>query len=502
MKQLEEVLRQARELIDKGKALACTDNDEGEILRQALKTAEKGKAPAHDDTGGSRKKTPGKASWKPLPAQPFSLKKGATTSDAGTPCKDVVKIRLLGGRVQLGAEDYLLHEFVRHKSQIGVSIILLKNPLNPSQNEARFLQNLPPEIITEIFLRLPAVSIPISKCVCKRWLHLLEPDDFIESHFARSAPALVVLGDSGGLKVLELEGELDLHLDPLTQYDFPYHPRKIINCVNGFLILRKCGFGVLMESVDWLCVCNPITREVIKLDLPPLMDSQHPSSEEVVAFGFGASKITGRYKAVIIKSNDYDEESDCHVYTLGTGSWRRLEGIPGVYQFGEGAFVNGNLYWKASIRKEATWISCFDVETECFSFFKAPPYDAQGLPFLRGMCISAMSGCLWFCKVASEYGYGNDGGRRELTIWIMKEYGVDESWSEEYVIPIDDGMSFVEPIEVFENGDLSMLVMAYSKSRCLFHYSNKTKTMQRIDCLVLTVSSVGFSLPPLFHSKL
>ncbi|XP_057790739.1 F-box protein CPR1-like [Salvia miltiorrhiza] len=344
-----------------------------------------------------------------------------------------------------------------------------------------FFKNLPPEIITEIFLRLPAVSIPISKCVCKRWLHLLEPDDFIESHFARSAPALVVLGDSGGLKVLELEGELDLHLDPLTQYDFPYHPRKIINCVNGFLILRKCGFGVLMESVDWLCVCNPITREVIKLDLPPLMDSQHPSSEEVVAFGFGASKITGRYKAVIIKSNDYDEESDCHVYTLGTGSWRRLEGIPGVYQFGEGAFVNGNLYWKASIRKEATWISCFDVETECFSFFKAPPYDAQGLPFLRGMCISAMSGCLWFCKVASEYGYGNDGGRRELTIWIMKEYGVDESWSEEYVIPIDDGMSFVEPIEVFENGDLSMLVMAYSKSRCLFHYSNKTKTMQRID---------------------
>ncbi|XP_057787225.1 F-box protein CPR1-like isoform X2 [Salvia miltiorrhiza] len=286
--------------------------------------------------------------------------------------------------------------------------------------EPDFFKNLPPEIITEIFLRLPVVSIPICKCVCKRWLHLLEPDDFIESHFARSAPALVVLGDSGGLKVLELEGELDLHLDPLTHYDFPYHPRKIINCVNGFLILRKCGFGVLMESVDWLCVCNPITREVIKLDLPPLMDSQYPSLEEVSAFGFGASKITGRYKAVCFKCNDYDDKFDCHVYTLGTGSWRLLE----------------------------------------------------------GMRISAMSGCLWFCKVASEY--ENNGGRCELTIWIMKEYGVDESWSMEYVIPLDDDMSFVDPIEVCENGDLLMLVTVYFSER-LFYYSSKNKTIQMID---------------------
>ncbi|XP_057787223.1 F-box protein CPR1-like isoform X1 [Salvia miltiorrhiza] len=345
--------------------------------------------------------------------------------------------------------------------------------------EPDFFKNLPPEIITEIFLRLPVVSIPICKCVCKRWLHLLEPDDFIESHFARSAPALVVLGDSGGLKVLELEGELDLHLDPLTHYDFPYHPRKIINCVNGFLILRKCGFGVLMESVDWLCVCNPITREVIKLDLPPLMDSQYPSLEEVSAFGFGASKITGRYKAVCFKCNDYDDKFDCHVYTLGTGSWRLLEGInPYVYQYDKGAFVNGNLHWTASIGREASWISCFDLETECFSLFKAPPYHAQGLPFLRGMRISAMSGCLWFCKVASEY--ENNGGRCELTIWIMKEYGVDESWSMEYVIPLDDDMSFVDPIEVCENGDLLMLVTVYFSER-LFYYSSKNKTIQMID---------------------
>ncbi|XP_057786540.1 F-box/kelch-repeat protein At3g23880-like [Salvia miltiorrhiza] len=335
-----------------------------------------------------------------------------------------------------------------------------------------FFKNLPPEIITEIFLRLPVVSIPISKCVCKRWLHLLESDAFVKSHFARSAPALVVLGDSGQLKVLELEGELDLHLhlDPLTHYDFPYHRGNIVSCVNGFPILRNCGDDALMEN-DWLSVCNPITREVIKLDLLDL------SSEVASAYGFGASKITGRYKAVCIYFESYDDKLDCHVYTLGTGSWRRLEGIPYVHHFGPGAFVNGNLHWIATIGGEASWISCFDVETECFSFFKAPPYHAQGLPFIRGRSISALSGCLWFCKVASEH--VNDGGC-ELTIWIMKEYGVDESWSLEYVIPhdLDDGLRYVVPIKVFENGDLLMLVTVRF-SRRIFYYSNKNKTMQR-----------------------
>ncbi|XP_057784851.1 F-box protein CPR1-like isoform X1 [Salvia miltiorrhiza] len=223
-----------------------------------------------------------------------------------------------------------------------------------------------------------------------------------------------------------------------------------------------------------LCVCNPITREVIKLDLRDL------SSEEVSAYGFGTSKISGRYKAVSIRSKPYDDDKlDCHVYTLGTGSWRRLEGIPYVHLYGEGAFVNGNLHWTTTIGGEASWISCFDVETECFSFFKAPPYHAHGLPIIRVRSLSAVSGCLWFCKEASEY--EGDTGRCELTIWIMKEYGVDESWSLAYVIPlVDNTMWLVDPIKVSENGDLVMLV-SVCLTRYLFYYSNKNKTMQRID---------------------
>ncbi|XP_057784843.1 putative F-box protein At5g50220 [Salvia miltiorrhiza] len=213
-----------------------------------------------------------------------------------------------------------------------------------------------------------------------------------------------------------------------------------------------------MVVVDWLSVCNPITREVIKLALP---SKPELPSDGVAAVGFGASKITGRYKAVCIKLVPYDHKLDCHVYTLGTGSWRRLE--------------------------------------ECFSFFNAPPYLAQGLPFIKGMSMSALSGCLWFCKVASEY--ENDGGRRELTIWIMKEYGVDESWSKEYVIPLD-GLRSVHPIKVFENGDLLMLVTVRFPKR-LFYYSNKNKTMQRIDLFGAGPDSVecGLFTPTLVSLK-
>ncbi|XP_057784911.1 F-box protein CPR1-like isoform X2 [Salvia miltiorrhiza] len=299
-----------------------------------------------------------------------------------------------------------------------------------------FFKNLPPEIISEILLRLPVVSIPISKCVCKRWLHLLESDDFIKSHFARSAPALVVVGDSGRLKVFELESELELDLeshDPLTKYDFPYHRGKIKSSVNGLLVLMKCVYDGVKVSLNMLYVCNPITREVIKLNVPS--DSQL-STSKVSAFGFGASRITGRYKMVCVKLKPYDDKLDCHVYTLGTGSWRRLEGNPYNYHRGPGAFVNGNLHWIATIGEDSSWISYFDLETECFSFFKAPPYHAQGLPFIRERSVSALSGCLWFSEESTKY--ENDGRQCELVIWIMKEYGVDESWSKEYVIPLDD----------------------------------------------------------------
>ncbi|XP_057784912.1 putative F-box only protein 11 isoform X3 [Salvia miltiorrhiza] len=126
-----------------------------------------------------------------------------------------------------------------------------------------FFKNLPPEIISEILLRLPVVSIPISKCVCKRWLHLLESDDFIKSHFARSAPALVVVGDSGRLKVFELESELELDLeshDPLTKYDFPYHRGKIKSSVNGLLVLMKCVY-------DGVKIRNYLLQKYLLLDL-------------------------------------------------------------------------------------------------------------------------------------------------------------------------------------------------------------------------------------------
>ncbi|XP_057784850.1 F-box/kelch-repeat protein At3g23880-like isoform X3 [Salvia miltiorrhiza] len=255
-------------------------------------------------------------------------------------------------------------------------------------------------------------------------------DAFVKSHFARSAPALVVVGNSNQLKVLELEGELNLHLEsynPLTHYDFPYISifGRIRIFFNGFLVIRVG---------DKLWVCNPITREVIKLDVPSdLPTDPQQSAREVSALGFGASKV------VCIKRRSYHDKLECHVYTLGTGSWRRLEGNPYVYQFGlSGAFVNGNLHWIATIGEDSSWISCFDLETECFSFFKAPPYHARRFPFTKGTSISALSGCLWFCKVASEF--LNSGGRWELTIWIMKEYGVDESWSMEYVIRLHDSM--------------------------------------------------------------
>lgn len=91
-------------------------------------------------------------------------------------------------------------------------------------------------------------------------------------------------------------------------------------------------------------------------------------------------------------------KSECHVYTLGTGSWRSIaSGDPLDYRGNTtGAFVNGNLHWLACDLNGSQWISCFDLETEVFSTFPCPH-----LPGSRGFGghLSVLGDCLCYCEV-------------------------------------------------------------------------------------------------------
>ncbi|XP_057785121.1 F-box/LRR-repeat protein At2g43260-like [Salvia miltiorrhiza] len=268
------------------------------------------------------------------------------------------------------------------------------------QRKQDFLTYLPSQIITSILSSLPIRTIVQYKCVCKQWLHLLETDEFVRSHLAISVPTLAVLTptwkpcpnsiseseygertrslpvilqrDSSLCIVFEFEDDQNLerhdhHFSPLTNFDFP-HSAEIKGSANGLLFLSKPRCEAHSEDHY---VCNPITREYVEVRCPkelvhlfpsqfncPEVELFFPRYPQPATYGFGASKITGQHKVVRIFHGRVTAPGgrrivpifECHVHTLGTGSWRRVESSA-PFQYSTDAtcvFLNGNLHWIVS----------------------------------------------------------------------------------------------------------------------------------------------------------
>ncbi|XP_047961878.1 F-box protein At3g07870-like [Salvia hispanica] len=344
--------------------------------------------------------------------------------------------------------------------------------------EQNIFKNLPSDLTTNILSRLPLRTISISKCVCKPWLNLLQSHDFAKSKL-KTPPALAQLTpltSSTQCTVFQFQDEDEadveshaLRFRPIA--DFEIHlGNKIKRCraqeTNGLLLIHT-------SSVRRVSVSNPITREYINLFIP----AEYVSAAYSLSFGFGVSKISEQYKIVCINA---DNGSDSHcVYTLGTGTWRRVEaGAASGFKFCFHAYIecNGNLHWTLEDSAEILSICAFDLDTECFSIFSAPVIeglteDRHAIDFR----FNVLRGCLCLSYTLDD----------KVVIWMMKEYRVKESWTMVYHIGIDIDCGIddchwklmnVYPIKLFENGD----VLMFLEEKCIIYYSNKTGTLQHV----------------------
>ncbi|KAL1533727.1 F-box protein-like protein [Salvia divinorum] len=339
-----------------------------------------------------------------------------------------------------------------------------------------FFTILPSELTTDILSRLPLRSISIGKCVCKSWLNLLQSDDFVKSKI-KTPSSLVrltqVATNSTQCTTFEFEDEDEadveshaLRFHPITDFEIPLG-NPVSKCeaqpANGLLLIHSS-----MER--HIHVCNPITREYIDLCCPVEFSCY------ALSFGFGASKISGHYKVVCIDSSTYGTDAHC-VYTLGTGTWRRLDPGPAsgcTSIFHTYIVCNDNLHWTVYDSTPIFRICAFDLETECFSIFSPPAVDGRGI----NVNLNVLRDCLCLSYTLED----------KVVIWLMKEYRVEESWTMEYQISIDIDCGFdygrwniiyVYLIKAFENGDVLMSL----QRKCLIYYSNKTRTIRQVGML-------------------
>ncbi|XP_030967227.1 F-box protein CPR1-like [Quercus lobata] len=301
--------------------------------------------------------------------------------------------------------------------------------------EPPILNHLPYDIVLNILTRLPVKSVIRLRCVSKSLYSSITTPYFISTHLNhtknninRDNACVIHLPYSYRPTIPACTVALGRSFDTISEiripFDFP-HPRvQIVGSCNGLLCLADLVYG------NVIYLWNPSVRKFKKLPDPCLGNSKF------VKLGFAYHSENNDYKVVRISSPPSSPQV-VEVYTLSSGSWRRVEtslGANGIYYYFKRSLlptplVSGALHWIAVITEGEEnpiyRILSFDVNCEKFRKLALPHghIDDKNLE----IHLSSFKGKLAF--VTSEQpGF-------VFSIWVMRENGVVDSWTKLFVVP-------------------------------------------------------------------
>ncbi|MED6156935.1 hypothetical protein PIB30_018858 [Stylosanthes scabra] len=229
----------------------------------------------------------------------------------------------------------------------------------------------------------------------------------------------------------------------------------------------SCHGMLLVSTSDWdnlPILWNPTTGKFKTL----------PSLDDLscyVQYGFGYDRFTDTYKVVAVSSSGRhdDPESYAEVHTLGTDSWRYVPDFPNAVPENSGVFVNGTfnwlVAWDVGMGSALNYvIASMDLRTETFQELLPPVGAAGDIVIYRSSFLCVLKGCLCLlCNV-----------RVACDVWVMKEYGNDESWSKLFSVPYcheDDGTdnSSAKYIKALWISDKDDEILLESSSKFVVH---------------------------------
>lgn len=299
------------------------------------------------------------------------------------------------------------------------------------------MADLPPEIMTEILWRFPAKSLVELRFVCRSWFSFISSHPFVRKH--------ATLSTLDGANTPKRKIIMRLHdcIDRLVCYSFqdsyqstsinffreelPDYPLKNLRSEFYFDILGSCDglvcvlVGRTYTSPHSIFLWNPCTRDY-KI-LPDVGESSY-----VWKYGFGYDYKSDDYKVVITLMDYGPDQTRIYksmLYTLRTKSWRRIQDYPhdgNTVDSKSSVFVRGALHWLVKINSTMV-INALDLASETYLQVPKPDYSS----FDNDYRLGTSSGCLFIqlpnCS-ANQY-----------ELWVMKEYGVRESWTKSIIIP-------------------------------------------------------------------
>lgn len=311
---------------------------------------------------------------------------------------------------------------------------------------APLVENLLPEIIFEILSRLPVKSLLRFRCVSKSWRSLISQPEFVKAHLSRASMnpdythhRLLLKCFSRpdyALKSCSLYTVLQEHNDTAVDLDYPL--RASNSC--ALRIYGLCNGLVCIGIERIVFLWNPSTGKSKRL---PIVER----GTRGMSYGFGYEKSTDDYMVVgfFPSAGTGGFNVEVMMYTLKTNSWRSIVDFPPncLPPVWKGICVNGALHWIAS-RESNEIIASVHLAKETFGEVLLP--DCRDVYFES--VLDVVSGCL---------GVVGEKGETFVEVWVMKEYGIRESWTKLVVIPYVThpwNIEYSDPLCILKNGDV------------------------------------------------
>nr|BAQ18965.1 S10-locus linked F-box protein type-14 [Petunia x hybrida] len=327
------------------------------------------------------------------------------------------------------------------------------------------VKKLPKDVVNNITLKLPVKSLLRFKCVSQFWYACIQSWAFIilQRNCASSVNDEIILFKRSfkeehdhfkSIMSFLSSGHDDSddfhHVSPdlevpyLTNTTCTFH--RFIGPCHGLIVLTDKVTTVLF---------NPATRNS-RLLKPSPFGSPLGFHRSINGIAFGFDSIANEYKIVRLAEIRGEPPFYCYtvrewrveVYELSIDSWREVENVdqqlPYVHWYPcAELFYKGTSHWFGNTNTVV--ILGFDMSTETFRNIKMP----NTCHFKDRKCYGLVVLNESLTLICYPYpGCEIDPAVDFMEIWIMKEYGVNDSWSKKYtIVPL----AIESPLAIWKN---------------------------------------------------
>ncbi|XP_058739585.1 F-box/kelch-repeat protein At3g06240-like [Vicia villosa] len=339
---------------------------------------------------------------------------------------------------------------------------------------------LPEELVAEVLSFLPVKSLLQLRCVSKSWKSLISDPIFVKRHLKRSArnPNLTLVS----YFFVEDEAAFCLMENPpiiVRRFYDPYHQLKDMDCssiigsCNGLICLLGLSY---FNSHKEMCLrfWNPATRTISE----KLGYSIEHNYQYYPNLTFGYDDSTDTYKVVYFIS----DTTQVRVLSLGHNVWRNIQNSPHDNDYRMNVVhLSSSFVWLANHNyiSEKIVIISLDLGTETHTQL-LPPKGFEQVSFIRPN-LFLLKDCLCF---------SHDFNKTHFVIWQMKEFGVEDSWTQFLKIsyrnnlqidcPFSEFRHNLLPLCLLEKNDTLLLTDAYQLQIILYNWrDNRVKRINQ-----------------------